>query len=353
MRRGALFFGSFLSLLRAQEAPAGFEVRATVSQETAYSHERDGEPLTGGFRAVLYPTWKLNEHWTVSGLVQTTSSPYFYEQFSTPGYHIDTNLLQANLSYSRSWKNRLVVVRVGQMSSAFGSFLLRYDDARNALIDAPVGYGYYYKPVSNLGVAGAQADVTLGKLDLRAQFANSSPANPRSVFSTDQYRNWAGGAGYTIRQGLRVGVSAYRGPFLDPKYRFYFPGEGPPHSLPATAFGVDVAWGRGPWNMYGEWQRFQMDYRLIPTFREHSGYGEARRVLHPRWYLAARAGYVRSSAAPGYQVYEFVGGFRPNRFQLAKLGYEIQQGAVIRGTLGNTLALQLVTAFRAISITQD
>src|SRR5215831_2724340 len=329
-------------MLRAQEAPSGFELRATISEQASYSHQleaapRNGSPLEAAFRAVFYPTWKLSEHWTASAAVQTASTPYFYDQFVTRGYRVHTNILRADVSYSRGSKGKSVVVRLGELSSAFGSFLLRYDDARNALIDVPAAYGYYYKPVSNLGVAGAQADVTLGKLDARAQFANSSPANPRSLLDRGQFRNWAGGAGYTIRQGFRVGGSAYRGPYLDPSYRFYFPGEAPPRSLPATAAGIDVEWGRGPWNVYGEWQRFQMDYHLLRTYHQDNGYAEARRVLSPRWYVAARAGYMRSSAAPALQIYEFAAGYRPNRLQLAKLGYEIQQGPAIRGTLGNTL----------------
>jgi hypothetical protein len=83
------------------------------------------------------------------------------------------------------------------------------------------------------------------------------------------------------------------------------------------------------------------------------GYVEARRVLHPRWYIASRVGYLRANAFSGRQAYDAVVGFRPNRFQLAKVGYQVQQCPTIRGTLGNTLSVQLVTAFRAISIARD
>ena len=103
-------------------------------------------------------------------------------------------------------------MRAGVLPTAFGSFLLRYDDASNPLIDMPPQYGYYYSAVTTAGLPGAQIDVTRSKVDARLQFANSSPANPRSLFARDQYGNWAGGAGYTLRQGLRVGVDAYRGP---------------------------------------------------------------------------------------------------------------------------------------------
>jgi hypothetical protein len=344
--------------LWAQEAGSGLDLRATISTAGDYSHEleeqpRSGGPITGGFKAVLYPTWKLNRHWSVSGAVETHSRPYYIDEFQTQGNGVKTDVLQAYVSYSQFWKNNSVVVRVGQLSSAFGSFLLRYDDAVNPLIEMPLGYGYYTGGASTLGLAGAQVDATFGKLDLRAQFVNSSAANPRSVFDRDQYGNWAGGVGYTIRQGFRVGASSYRGPYLDRQSEFFFPGEAPPRTLPATAVGLDAQWGRGPWNVYGEWQHYQFDYHAIPTFREHTGYGEVRRVLTPRWYLAARAGYLRTSAFRGYQVYEVAAGYRPNRLQLIKVGYRAEQGPTIRGTLENVLAVQLVTSFRALSIARN
>jgi hypothetical protein len=355
----ALYLACLLPIgLAAQEANSGFDLRASISTGAFYTPQlsaapRDGAPVAAGFRLMLYPTWKLSKHWAVSGAVDTHSRPYSFEEFSTKGYGVKTDVLQAYLSYSQFWNGGSVVVRMGQLSTAFGSFLLRYDDASNPLIDIPIVYGYYYKTVSILGLAGTQVDVNAGKLDLRAQFVNSSPANPRSIFATDQYGNWAGGAGYTIRQGLRVGASAYRGPYLDRHYEFFFPGELPPRDLPATAVGVDAQWGHGPWNMYGEWQRFQLDYHVIPTLREHTGYAEVRRVLTPRWYIAARLGYIHPDAFAGHQAYELVAGFRPNRYQLAKIGYEIQQGPQFQGTQGNTLAVQLVTSFNAISIARD
>jgi hypothetical protein len=225
------------------------------------------------------------------------------------------------------------------LSSAFGSFLLRYDDAVNPLIDKPLSYGYY-SGVTLLGLAGAQVDATYDKMDFRAQFVNSSPLNPRSVFNRDQYGNWAGGAGYTIRQGFRVGASMFRGPYLDRQYQYFFPGESPPNTLPGTGAGVDVSWGHGPWNAYGEWQRFQMDYHVIPTFSEQFAYGELRRVLAPRWYLAARLTQMSASVGPSRRVYEAAVGFRPNAFELVKLEYETN----------NTVAIQFVTTLRPISI---
>lgn len=332
--------------LYAQEANSGFDLGVTASAAASYTQQQ----ATAGFRAIFYPTWKLNRHWAMSGAVQVHSRPYFFEEFSTPGHGVKPDVLQANLSYSQFWRKASLVVRAGQLSTAFGSFLLHYDDARNPLIDMPLSYGYYGKSISPLGLVGAQVDVTAGKLDLRAQFVNSSPANRRSIFDRDQYGNWAGGAGYTIRQGFRVGASAYRGPYLDRQFPYYFPGEAKPRDLPASAYGVDVQWGRGPWNVAGEWQRFVMNYRVIPTFLEHTGYAEVRRVLSPRWYIATRVAYIRANAFAGHEVYEIVGGFRPGRSQLLKIGYQRQQGSTVPGTQANIISVQFVTTFGLISV---
>jgi hypothetical protein len=357
--RTCAFLLLFAAAACAQEAGSGFELRTTLSAASFYSQElsdppRDGAQVTGGFRAMLYPTWKLNSHWTISGAVQVHSRPYFEEEFGSQGYDVKADLLQLNLSYARFWSNnRSLVVRVGQLSSAFGAFPQRYDSADNPLIGVPSAYGYYYKPVTFQGLAGVQVDATVGKLDARAQFVNSSPANRRSIFDHDQYGNWAGGLGYTIRQGFRVGGSAYSGPYLDRKYPYFFPGEANPRDLPGRGYGLDVEWGWGHWNAWGELQRFQMDYRAIPTFTQHMGYAEARRILNPRWYAAGRIGYLRASAFPGSQTYEFAAGFRPNTRQLIKFGYTIQQGANHPGTQGNIAAIEFVTSFRAISLARD
>jgi len=354
MNRRLLILSLLIPSAFAQEATSGVEVGGTVSaqavdSETLTAPPRDGSIVAAGFRAVLYPVWKINDHWAVSASLEAYSRPYFYNQFSTQGYGLTASILQATLSYSDYFPHGSIVIRAGELSSAFGSFLLRYDDAVNPLIDMPLTYGYYYEGVSTLPVAGVETDLTLGKFDARGQFVNSSAFNPRSVFERDQYGNWAGGAGYTIRQGLRIGGSIYRGPYLDRQYPYFFPGEWAPNRLPATAAGIDASWGQGPWNVYGEWQRFQLDYHVIPTLTFQGGYVEARRTLNPRWYLAARSAYLRSNEIPPYQVYEIAAGYRPGRNELIKLGYEIKQGSMIQGASANTLAIQFVTTFGPIS----
>src|SRR5579884_1940991 len=117
---------------------------------------RNGPPEAAGFRIVAYPTWKIDEHWSVTAALQANSQPYFYQEFYTPGYHLNAEVLQANLAWATFWNNGdSLVLRAGELSSAFGSFLLRYDDAVNPLIDIPLSYGYYYAGVTTKGLPGA------------------------------------------------------------------------------------------------------------------------------------------------------------------------------------------------------
>jgi hypothetical protein len=313
----------------AQEADSGFDLRATLTAQAIGSSElteapRSGAPMAPGARALVYPTLKFDEHWFVTGAVQMVTRPFYYSDLSTAGYGVEGNFLQGSLNYSRASEKGSLLVRAGVLSTAFGSFLLRYDDAANPLVDIPMEYGYYYAPVSFLGVAGAEMDATRGRWDGRVQFANSSPANPRSLLDHGQYGNWAGGAGFTLRQGFRIGFSGYRGPYLDRDYAYFHPGEESPRKLPAHALGVDGNWAHGHTTIYAEMQRFILPYTVIPTFRETAGYAEVKQALAPRWYVAGRYGLASTIYTARTSAIETSVGFRPNRYELLKIGYEFE-----------------------------
>jgi hypothetical protein len=334
----------------AQEAERGIDLRATVSAEPLVSNAltedpRDGSYSAAGVRVIAYPTLKFDSHWTVTGAWEGLTHPYFYESFTTSGYGFKGYLLQASLNYTRISEKGSLMVRAGQMTSAFGSFLLRYDDADNPLAGMPLQYGYY-SAISAEGLAAAEVDATRGRFDGRLQFANSSPANPRSIFARDQYGNWAGGGGYTIRQGFRIGASAYRGPYLSRDFQYFFPGEANPNTLPAHALGVDVQWAHGHWNTQGEWQQFVMPYTVIPTFREQAGYGEIKRALGPRWYAAARMGYSSANEGGNTERFETDAGFRPGRNELLKMDYEYDHSGSSEYPSNHTLAIQFVATLR-------
>lgn len=337
------------------ESESGFGLQGTVSTMTAVSTQfresprsSSGSLVDGGFRMMLYPTWKLNSHWTFYGAFQTVSHPYYYSQFETQGHGVKGNVVQGFLSYSQVWKDASVQVKAGEMSSAFGSFPLRYDDRDNFMVDIPMQYGYYGALATLTGLAGAEVDATWKKLDGRAQFTNSSPANPRSIFASEQYGNWAGGGGITIRQGLRIGISGYRGPYADRSYPFYRASDGRPRSLPGSAVGADAEWGAGHWNVRGEIQRFVMTYGPSPAFHEHTGYVEAQRTLGPRWYVATRFSYLSADYAGHAQQVEAVAAYRPGAGQLIKISYETAHSELITRP-NRTLAIQFVTAIRPLA----
>lgn len=345
---------AIVQILAAQEANSGFDLRSTLSAQDAVSNlstdpPRSASPEIAGFRAVFYPVWKLSDHWSVSGAWQLYSRPYFFEDLSTVGYGANGNLLQATLNYARVSDKGSFQVRAGQLTTAFGSFPLHYDDAVNILVDLPLEYGYYGTPVSPLGVGAVEVDATRGKWDGRAQFANSSPANPQSLFGRDQYGNWAGGGGFTVRQGFRIGVSGYRGPFLDRSNDGYvtagsYDAAAKPSKWPAHGLGLDVQWARGHWTLQGELQRFVLPYYpWTTTHREQAGYAEMKRTLAPRWYIAARGGYTHANEGGDVQSLETAAGFRPDSFQLIKIDYEYQHMSMGEYRNSNTLAFQVVT----------
>jgi len=154
------------------------------------------------------------------------------------------------------------------------------------------------------------------------QFVNSSPANTRNLFAGGQNPNWVGGAGYTIRQGFRIGGSFYRGGYLTTG-KLLLPTENSGTGPPAPS-----AWrrsGRRALEPQWEWQRFYFPYkRIVPNTSMKFGYVEVKRTLHPRLYLAGRLSYHTNSAfsSTGMQIAssrpnrlagELVAGFRLNR----------------------------------------
>ncbi len=333
--------------LLAQEANWGLAVPVTVSTGAMHSHRAaPGGPVSGGIRTLLYPSLKLGDHWFGFAAVQAHTSPYFYFEAPSRVRKLNVHLLQGYAGYSRAWTNTTLTLKAGQLTSAFGSFPLRYDDTRNWLIDLPQAYGSYYKPVSIYGMPGAELNLAVRKTDLRLQFTNSSPSNRRGLLDSDQYGNWTIGGGHQIRQGFRIGGSFFRGPYLHRGHRFFFPGERTPKTLPATAGGLDIQWARGRWSANGEFQRFRHDYRAIPNLDTTLAYSEVKMTVNPRWYLAGRAGYRRSNLIPDAEAYELVVGYRPSERHLLKLGYLHAPGQGVPGTRDNVAGIQYVITFQ-------
>ena len=338
-------------LAHAEDA-AVFSAPITFTAGTTYSHRSDEvglPPFGAGFRALIYPTVTLGNGWYLAGSVQARSRRITYETLEEPNDGVQVDVIQAVAGYERYWGKNFFGVRAGILPTAFGSFALRYDDAVNPLLDVPVTSGYYYANVTTQGLTAAQIDATFDKLDLRVQASSSSPTNRRSPFDSDQYLNWTGGAGWTFFQGLRVGVSAFRGPYLHRSYRYFEPGEIRPRDLPATGYGLDVQFARGHWNVHAELQRFQKAYTVEPTFEQVAGYGEVKYAFHPRWFVAFRAGREQGAPPPTSNVLEGAVGYRLTPRQLIKVGYQSYRDTYSDGARGDVVGVQWVTRLDGLS----
>ena len=337
----------------AQESNFGIAAPITVTGAALYSHRRqeedpDASSAAAAFRAVIYPSVKIGPHWFGYAAVQIHSTPFFYEEAYEPEREVETNVLQAFVGYSWSGEKKSFTVKAGQLSTAFGSFPLRYDDGSNPLLDIPLSYGYYYKPLSLYGIPGVEFNASLNRLDTRFQLTNSAPSDPQGLLSDSQHPQWAAGGGYTIRQGLRIGISAHRGPYLDRE-------DVPPADwsrvarLPATGIGTDIQWARGRWSAAGEWQRFQFNRPDGSKAVGNYEYGEVKLILTPRLYAAARIGFRSQDFQPSRHTTELAVGFRPNRIQLLKVGYLWMGGEEVEGSEYNVFGIQYVTSIHSLS----
>ncbi len=385
--------------VQAQTSDFGIDVPVTVSGGAMYSQRLQlsnprASAEAAGFRAMAYPTLQLGPHWFGYAAVQVYYDPYFYYDAFSPEHKIDTNVVQAFAGYSFMAKKASVVVKAGRLSSAFGSFPLHYDDAANPLLDQPLSYitrltlrsdqlpcgtadllwqhyGYVSNscggetgagpgitPVTLYGLPAVEADVSAGRVDARLQLTSGSAVYPQPAAAAGKYLQWTAGAGYTIRQGFRVGVSGFRGPYLEQEVVPFLPAGTSVRDFPASAVGVDAQWARSRWSLTGEVQRFQFtspNFTVAPSVT--ASYIEVKRILTPRLYAAVRAGWLGSGRvvdtsgvaadhfAPLLQSYEIAGGFWVRRGQLLKGSYEWLHSEGTSGNRFNVLGLQYVFTF--------
>jgi hypothetical protein len=407
MRKTAmtLLAALFVWPLHAQDAPRGIAVPFTVSggvlvSERGRAADPDAQRVIPGFRAVFYPSLKIDSRWFVYSDIQVQSKPFFYYDAFYPKNEVSTRVQQLFLGYDWMGEESSIEFKAGKLPSAFGSFPLRYDDTVNPLLDQPFGYGYIVKlrpdqlpcgvsdlvhqqtyplymqhycggstaerrgmvPVTLDGLPGAEVSGSWRKIDARFQATNSSPSNPQSLNSKSQNVQWTAGTGYTIRQGFRIGISGFRGPFLESDVRELLDPGTNERDYPAVGIGTDVQWGRGRWSAIAEWQRVEFNY---PGFEKppavSSGFLELKATLNPRFYTAFRGGYeshggveddsgdVAEHFLRNRQAWEVALGYRVNHFQTIKVGYEWMKTSGVAGTRDNVFGIQFVTSVRALS----
>jgi hypothetical protein len=387
----------------AQDSNFGIAVPFTVSGGVLHSgrlQEADPtqSPFAEGFRLMMYPTLKLGSHWFAYAAVQIRGAPYFYYDAYDPEREFYTNTIQAFVGYTTRTEKTTLVFKAGRLATAFGAFPLRYDETENPLLDQPLvyttqlpirgdqlqcgaddllwqyygwvegscggraGWGNGLRPVTLYGLPGVQIEASRGHLDGRMQLTARSPAASDFFTTRLSYLQWAAGAGYTIRQGTRIGVSGFRGPYLDRAVASFLPAGTGIRDFPATGIGVDGQWARGRWSVNAEWQHFHFD---LPNFvvspSTATGYAEVKSVLTPRLYLATRVGYLKNgsvtdstqNSAPEYSPtlgsLEVGAGVWLRRNLLLKGSYGWLHTEGVAGSRNNVFGLQLVANIHALN----
>ena len=193
-------------------------------------------------------------------------------------------------------------VDVGILPSPVGLFTLELQPHRNPLISAP---SYYFSPLPALDgrsdrvrlisggyPLGAMFSVSGTRWDARAGVTDSTPAQPRNVFSASRppaHPQLVLGGGVSPIPGMRLGAGFTRG-----RYRPRSATTEPIDDLPsATIFNLEVEYAVGHTRLSGEWVRNR--------FETPSGAAVARgfniqatHTLSPRIFTAARATRVTS-----------------------------------------------------------
>ena len=392
----------FSALLPAQEAEYGVSMPVTATFGAMDTQRLQlanpaASAWSPNFRLMFYPTLRLGKHWFAYAAVQVRRLPFFYYDALLSERGVETDLVQGYVGYTLRSGGATMVFKAGQLTSAFGSFPLRYDDAQNPLMDQPLSYitevplrgdqllcgtadllNQYYgsvsatcggavgrgaglTPVSLYGLPGAQAEVSVHRFDARAQLTTSSPAYPDGWHISRQYLQWTAGGGFTIQQGFRVGGSAFRGPYLDSSVAPWLPTGTTVRSFPATGMGLDGQWARGRLSATGELQRFRFDSpNFVVSPGITSGYLELKGRITPRLFVAGREGYLKtgsvldtqSISAPHFgatlQATEIGAGWWLEPRVLLKVSYERMAIAGVSGNKFNVLGLQLVASFRQL-----
>jgi hypothetical protein len=358
--------------VRAQEATSGVAVPITISGDARYSRSTDdGGAGAAGFRFVLSPSLRLGTHWFAYSVLNAQSSRYLpYSTGFDTGRAVGFSVMQAYVGYKADFKSASLLIKAGRLASAFGLYPLEYDDAKSPLIDPPPLYitnlllrpdqipcniadviwqsydegvqfhcggsgaeRYGMVPVTLYGIPGVEAQMSWNRLDARLQITNSSPANPQSLVSRSQFAQWTAGGGYSLHGGVHLGVSGFRGPYLDRLLGPLLPAGERLGGFSASGIGVDGQWSGGPWSLEGEWQRFRFG---VPGFlaspSQQGAYFQAKRIISPRVFAAIRSSVQRPGGATDrygqtasqidarQEIEEFVVGYRINRLQLLKTG---------------------------------
>ena len=202
-------------------------------------------------------------------------------QFDGPGTTVA--LEQGGLRLAR---HRAFVVDAGKMIHPLGAFGARVLSTRNPLIGIPDGY----LPVYPLGlmISGVR-----GKVDYRAAAISLPPTHRDYVPRPDQLARPLIGFGVTPIAGLRLGMSATEGPYLNGELSASQLNDESWQSYRQRVIAADVQYGFGHFDLRAEFVTASFDVPRNSDIDGQAGYAEARATLTPRVFVAARGEFNR------------------------------------------------------------
>ena len=188
----------------------------------------------------------------------------------------------AGVRYTQS---SALVIDVGKMPHLIGTFAPRRYSSRNPLIGIPDGYPVQYP-------LGVQASGALGRFDYRGGVVSLPIYHEGYTPEPTPALRPAFGAGVTPAVGVRIGVSATWGPYLNRDLAPTLLAGRSWRAYSERIFAADAQLSRGYLELHGELARSSYEVPEgtagIRTVRGLTYYGEAKYTLTPRVFVAGR-----------------------------------------------------------------
>ncbi|MGH8014772.1 MAG: hypothetical protein ACREBV_01115 [Candidatus Zixiibacteriota bacterium] len=178
---------------------------------------------------------------------------------------------------------------------------------------------------------GGELYGSAGKFDYSLGFMFGSVSNP-SLDQTREMPQFTTHWTYNFQPGLKVGMSAFMGPYLSKddieEYGSLTPVPDP-NDYFNTGVGYELYYSTRFLEIYSEGYTTSWEYPGLPDLTAMAGYLEAKYKFHPRWYAAGRFDLVepgKIDVSPGVEEkwdyplkrYEFGLGYKPSRSATVK-----------------------------------
>jgi hypothetical protein len=240
------------------------------------------------------------------------------------------------------WANHHFDIQAGRIPPVIGRFAREPYGRDNPLIGAPLAYQYLlslrpdalpatsnqlllmrgrgWQPSYTIGSSelatgvpivsafqwdtGVEAHWQVGWLDLAGAVTRGAVAVSAVRHDGNGGETWSGRAAFTAPNGLVVGISGARGPWIDQSVLSLIPENFRSHNV-QSFLGADIEFGWGRWLVRAEELRSVFEVPIIndpsPFARlaAWSGYMEARYRIHPRWQVAGRVERLDLSTITG------------------------------------------------------